>query len=49
MLVVKFIYSTGGKIISKEFDSAYRCRLFVERAKRSKKIMLVSYPMSIYQ
>lgn len=42
-MTVKFI--RDGKVITKTFDSMYKCRVFVERAKRSKRIMLISYPI----
>jgi len=42
-IVVKFM--KDGVVIPKKFDSMYRCRKFVERAKRSKRITLISYPL----
>lgn len=43
MLIVKFI-NERGIVVSKEFDSAFYCRKFIEKAKKSKRITLVSYP-----
>lgn len=42
---VRFI--ANGRIVTEYFVSAYACRKFVERAKRSKKIYLLSYPNNI--
>ena len=42
MMIVVFI--KDGIEVTKRFDSVYRCRKFIERAKRSKKITLVRYP-----
>lgn len=42
-IIVKFM--KDGVVIPKRFDSMYRCRKFVEKAKRSKRIMLISYPL----
>lgn len=41
-MLVKFI--KDGKVITKVFDSEFRCRKFVERAKRSSKINLIQWP-----
>lgn len=43
MLIVRFI-NEHGNMVSKTFDSPYFCRKFIEKAKRSKRITLVSYP-----
>ena len=40
---VRFINEHGRKVL-KKFESAYDCRLFIKKAKMSKKITLVSYP-----
>ena len=45
-MTVRFI-NERGKLVSLEFDSVYRCRLFVQKAKRSKRITLISYPLII--
>lgn len=38
------VFVKDGVEVTKRFDSVYRCRKFIERAKRSKKITLVRYP-----
>lgn len=38
------VFVKNGVRITKRFDSVYKCRQFVERAKRSKKINLLTYP-----
>ena len=43
-LTVKFIVRETGAVVTKEFDSYYRCRKFVMKLKHSKKCCLVSYP-----
>ena len=34
-----------GKVITKEFDSEYRCRVFVNKLKHSAKCELISYQL----
>lgn len=41
---VTFIVNQTGKRVTKEFDSEFICRKFVNKARFSKKITLVSYP-----
>lgn len=43
---VKFI-NESGKTVTRVFNSAYQCRLFIQKARRSKRISLLSYPSSI--
>lgn len=40
---VVFIDAKGNRV-TKTFDSAYHCRLFINKLKHSKKCVLVSYP-----
>ena len=44
MLMVVSFLNERKKVVSMVFDSAYKCRLFVQKAKRSKRITLLSYP-----
>lgn len=41
---VVFINERGTRV-TKTFDSAYLCRKFVNKLKRSKRCVLVSYPL----
>lgn len=34
----------GGERVTKKFDSYVACRSFVEKARRSRNIILISYP-----
>lgn len=43
MYVVRFL-NEKRQVVSKEFSSAYQCRLFIKKAKHSKRISLLSYP-----
>ena len=43
-LKVKFFSQDSGKIIEKTFDSAYKCRLFVNKIRHSKRCILISFP-----
>ena len=43
MYVVRFL-NEKRQVVSKEFSSAYQCRMFVNKARRSKRISLISYP-----
>lgn len=36
-----------GELVTKEFDSLYKCRLFVNKCKHSKRVTLVSYPLAL--
>ena len=42
--MIEVVFIANGKEIKKVFDSAYKCRIFVNKARHSKKISLVSYP-----
>ena len=44
MKVVFIVKKTGARV-TKEFNSEYLCRQFVNKLKRSKRLDLVSYPM----
>ena len=44
--VVQFL-NEKGDLIKKEFDSLYKCRLFVLKCKHSRRVTLVSYPTGI--
>lgn len=44
--VVQFL-NEKGNLITKEFDSLYKCRLFVNKCKHSKRVTLISYPLGI--
>ena len=44
-LKVVFVVKESGAVVSKLFDSEYLCRIFVNKAMRSKKLCLVSYPL----
>jgi len=43
-LRVVFAIRETGQRVDKVFDSAYRCRLFINKLRRSKKLKLISYP-----
>ena len=43
-LTVRFQVLKSGNIVDKRFDSYVQCRNFVSRARRSSKILLISYP-----
>lgn len=43
MYIVRFL-NEKHQIVQKEFSSAYQCRLFIKKAKHSKRIALISYP-----
>ena len=47
MYTVRFL-NERGRVVALDFNSAYRCRLFVKKASKSKKITLLSYPNSIF-
>lgn len=34
-----------GSLVSKQFDSEFQCRKFVNKMKRSKKCVLISFPL----
>lgn len=42
---VTYIIKDQGLVLTKYFDSEYLCRKFVNKLKRSKKCLLVSYPL----
>lgn len=44
--VVQFLNERGA-LVKKEFDSMYKCRIFVLKCKHSRRVTLVSYPMGI--
>lgn len=44
--VVRFL-NEKGDIVKKEFESLYKCRLFVNKCKHSKRVTLVSYPLAL--
>lgn len=44
--VVQFL-NERGDLVKKEFDSLYKCRVFVLKCKHSKRVTLVSYPLSL--
>ena len=44
-LEVVFIVRESGTKLVRNFDSEYLARKFVEKVKRSKKLILVSYPL----
>ena len=44
--VVQFL-NERGNLVKKEFDSLYKCRVFVLKCKHSRRVTLVSYPMGI--
>ena len=46
MYTVRFI-NENGKTVTKVFSSAYQCRLFIQKARHSKRISLLSYPNNI--
>lgn len=43
MYTVRFI-NERGQTVTKVFSSAYQCRMFINKARRSKRISLISYP-----
>lgn len=43
-LIVKFLVLESGATVSKQFDSYYRCRNFINKVRHSKKLRLLSYP-----
>lgn len=45
--VVFLVKETGAKV-TKVFDSPYRCRLFVNKLKHSKRLSLIAYPILDY-
>lgn len=44
--IVQFL-NERGDLVKKEFDSLYKCRVFVMKCKHSKRVRLVSYPLGI--
>lgn len=44
--VVQFL-NERGDLVKREFNSLYKCRLFVLKCKHSRRVTLVSYPMGI--
>lgn len=44
-LEVVFLVKESGQKVTKEFDSPYRCRHFVNKLKHSKKLLLIAYPL----
>lgn len=44
--VVQFL-NERGDLVKREFDSLYKCRLFVNKCKHSKRVRLVSYPLAL--
>lgn len=46
MYLVQFL-SEQGKLVEKRFDSLWACRKFVNKCKHSKRVRLVSYPLSL--
>lgn len=44
-LEVVFLVKESGKTVTREFDSPYRCRLFVNKLKHSKRLQLIAYPL----
>lgn len=38
-----------GQTFTKRFDSVYKCRLFVNKCRYSKRIQVLSYPNCIYR
>ncbi len=43
---VTFVVRESGDLITKNFDSLYRCQVFVNKLKHSKKLQLLTYPLS---
>lgn len=41
---VTFIVKESGQKVTKEFESAYLCRKFINKLRFSKRLTLVSYP-----
>lgn len=48
MYTVAFL-NENNKVVELRFDSPYQCRLFVNKAKKSKRIKLLSYPSCVNQ
>lgn len=44
-LKVTFIVNESGLRVTKEFDSEWMCRKFLNKVKHSKRVVLVSYPL----
>ena len=44
MLEVVYLIRETGDILTATFDSAYQCRLFINRCRHSKRVQLISYP-----
>ncbi len=41
---VRFLVIETGVEVTKNFDSPYKCRIFVNKLKHSRKLRLLSYP-----
>lgn len=41
---VTFIVKESGRKVTKEFESAYLCRKFINKLRFSKRLLLISYP-----
>ena len=44
--VVTFL-NEHGDLVKKEFDSLYKCRVFVLKCKHSKRVTLISCPLGV--
>ena len=49
MLEVRFLVLKDNVYVTRKFDSAFECRKFIMKLRRSSKCRLVSYPHEVFR